>query len=201
MALAAASPERALSRPVLELAETNPWRTVEVGAAYRNERLTLRQDRVVQPDGVEGEYVFLSLAGPVVGIVPVTDDGSVILVRQWRYPWNRASWEIPAGHCEPDETVEASAERELAEEVQVRASSWTSLGALRASATIDAEFHLFLARGLEPAEHRPRDGAEQDMVVRAVPLETALEAAASGEIVHAVTVAALFRAARRLHQR
>jgi len=135
----------------------------------------------------------------VVGIVPISDDGRVYLVRQWRYPWRRNSWEIPAGHGEPNEAPLAGAQRELAEEVGLQAMSWEPLGTGFGSAAIDAAYHLFLARDLSAApDGARRDGAEDDMIARPVPLETAVAAAMDGRIVHAFTVVGLLRAARRL---
>ena len=121
------------------------------------------------------------------------------LVRQWRYPWQRNSWEIPAGHGEPGETVLEGAQRELAEEVGLRASTWQSLGTGYASATFNARYHLFLASGLSPVRSdHCRDGAESDLIAHAIPLEEAIAAALDGRIQHGMSVVGLLRAARRL---
>src|SRR5436309_646416 len=65
----------------------NPWTTVERRVAWENERLRLRDDRVLQPDGQPGTYTFVQIPRAVVGIVPVDGEGYTYLVRQWRYPW------------------------------------------------------------------------------------------------------------------
>jgi 8-oxo-dGTP pyrophosphatase MutT (NUDIX family) len=178
----------------------NPWQTVSTSVLYDNGRLRLREDRVIQPDGNPGSYTFIEIPWPVVAVVAVTEDGqSVYLVRQWRYPWGRNSWEIPAGTCEPGEDALEGARRELAEEIGMHAASWQPLGEGASSATLAARYHLFLARDLAPANgHYQRDGAEDDLIVRAVPLASAIQAAMDGRIVHAITVAGLFRAARYL---
>jgi hypothetical protein len=63
-----------------------------------------------------------------------------------------------------------------------------------------ADYHLYLARGLRPTQGvHQRDGAEGDLIVRAVPLELAVAAAMDGRIVHAISVAGLLRAARHLN--
>src|SRR5437870_3374944 len=87
----------------LNLDGLNPWRTCSSSVVFENSHLRLRQDAVIQPDGASGTYTYIELPWPIVVIVPVTDDGQVYLVRQWRYPWGRNSWEIPAGHAEADE--------------------------------------------------------------------------------------------------
>jgi ADP-ribose diphosphatase len=184
----------------LDASGDNPWRTLSSEVLYDNGRLRLREDTVVQPDGGPGRYTFIEFPHPIVAIVAVGDDArSVYLVRQWRYPWVRNSWEIPAGSCEPGETPLEGAQRELAEEVGLQAHDWQALGVGMGSATMAAEYHLYLARGLNAvAGNHQRDGAEGDLIVRAVPLQVAVEAAMDGRIVHAISVAGLLRAARHL---
>ena len=183
----------------LDLAGPNPWRTCSTRVVYDNGRLRLCEDEVIQPDGEPGSYTYLELNGLVVAIVPVDDDGHVYLVRQWRYPWRRNSWEIPAGHGEPAETPLAAAQRELAEEVGLQAESWQPLGSGFSSAALNARYHLYLARGLSPsADGHTRDGAEQDLLARRLPLAEAVDAAMDGRIEHGMSVVGLLRAARRL---
>jgi 8-oxo-dGTP pyrophosphatase MutT (NUDIX family) len=184
---------------LLDLEGSNPWQTRSSSVIYDNGRMQLVEDVVVQPDGAPGSYAYLQLPWPVVAIVPISADGCVHLVRQWRYPWRRNSWEIPAGHGEPDEDPLLGAQRELAEEVGLQASSWESLGTGFSSAAVDARYHLYLARGLSPATNgAQRDGAEEDLIARAIPLEMAIAAAMDGRIVHAFSIVGLLRAARRL---
>jgi 8-oxo-dGTP pyrophosphatase MutT (NUDIX family) len=183
----------------LDLTGHNPWRTRSSRVVYDNGRLRLCEDEVIQPDGEPGCYTYLELPWPVVAIVPVDDDQQVYLVRQWRYPWHRNSWEIPAGHGEPDEAPLVAAQRELAEEVGLRAASWEPLGTGFSSATLNARYHLYLARGLAPsAGPHARDGAEHDLLARRLPLAEAIEAAMDGRIEHSLSVVGLLRAARRL---
>jgi len=123
----------------------------------------------------------------------------VYLVRQWRYPWQRNSWEIPAGHGEPNEAPLDGARRELAEEVGLYADTWESLGTAFSSASFTARYHLFLARELKPVTTtHPRDGAEEDLIARPIPLTEAIQAAMDGRIEHGISVVGLLRAARRL---
>jgi 8-oxo-dGTP pyrophosphatase MutT (NUDIX family) len=183
----------------LDNSGANPWQTRSSTVVYDNGWLRLLEDAVIQPDGAPGSYAYVEAPWPVVGIVPVADDGHVYLVRQWRYPWQRNSWEIPAGKGEPDEEPLVSARRELAEETGLQAVSWEPLGNVYASASINAHYYLYLARGLSPAANGvQRDGAEQDLISASVPLASAVAAAMDGRIVHAFTVVGLLRAARRL---
>src|SRR5215207_645362 len=159
---------------LLDVSGPNPWQTQASRTVFDNGRMRLLEDAVLQPDGAAGNYAYLEVPWPVVGIVPITDDGQVYLVRQWRYPWRRNSWEIPAGHGEQGEQPIEAAQRELAEEVALRAASWDSLGQGFGSAAIHARYHLFLARDLAKIENVEREGSEHDMITRAVPLVDAV---------------------------
>lgn len=189
--------QRAVARQVLEPATANPWRTLEERVAYEGRGLRVRRDRVVAPDGREGDYEFVEAQSNFAVVVPVDAYGNVTLVRQWRYPWGAGSWEAPAGHLEPGETPLDAAQRELREEAGLEAADWRSLATLRASASFTVQGHVFLAQSLTPVPHA-REGSEGDMIVRRLPLADALAAVAAGEIVHAVTISALFLAARDL---
>lgn len=183
----------------LELDGPNPWKTESTRVVFDNGRLRLREDVVVQPDGGPGSYTYLELPWPVAAIVPLSDTGDVYLVRQWRYPWGRNSWEVPAGHGEDGEAPLDVARRELAEEVGLNATEWEPLGTGYSSASFATQYHLFLARGLAPScRDVARDGAEGDLITCRVPLEVAIEAAMDGRIVHSLSVVALLRTARRL---
>jgi len=184
---------------VLDCSGANPWQTRTSRIAFENERLRVRVDEVVQPNGQPGAYTYVELPDPVVAIVPITDDGRVHLVRQWRYPWHRNSWEIPAGRCEPNEPPLPAARRELAEEVGLAAERWDELSQSFASALFAAPIHLYLARGLTALARPPaREGSEHDLIARAVPLSDAVAAVIDGTIVHVQTCLGLLRVARLL---
>jgi 8-oxo-dGDP phosphatase len=182
-----------------DLDGADPWQTRSTACVFDNGRLRVHVDEVIQPDGALGDYTYIEFPWPVVAVVPVSDDLQVHMVRQWRYPWRRNSWEIPAGHGEPNELPIDGAKRELAEEVGVQAETWEPLGSGYSTATMNARYHLFLASGLSPARARhTRDGAEDDLVALRVPLDQAVQAALDGRIEHSMSVVGLLRAARRL---
>ncbi len=185
---------------MLELDGPNPWTTRSTRVVFANGRLLLREDSVTQPDGQPGSYVYLEVQSPIVAVVPIDDDNNVYLVRQWRYPWASNSWEIPSGGGEGTETPREAAERELAEEVGLCASTWEPLGSGYSSASIKGRWHLYLARNLRPAPAgaHTRDGAEQDLIARRVPLSDAVAAALDGRIEHGMSALGLLRTARRL---
>ncbi len=132
-----------------------------------------------------------------VFVVPVREDLTTVLVRQWRHAWDVSSWEVPAGTLEPGEEPLAAARRELKEEAGLEASEWTPLGLSRGTAVGSFAGHLYLARGISDVERAP-EVYEHDMVTREVPFSEALDEALTGGIVHASSVTALVRAARAL---
>ncbi len=164
---------------------------------------TVRIDEVATPDGdtVEREVVEHSDA---VAIVPLTDAGELLLLRQYRQPVGGFLLEIPAGTIDPDDpTLEHAARRELREELEHDASTLEHLTTIWNSAGwSDERTHVFLATGLRPSG--PPDGfvadaEEAHMEVVALPLDAAVEAVADGSLSDAKSVVGiLLTAARRL---
>lgn len=174
---------------------SNPWRTQASRIAYENAWIRIREDRVIRPDGHEGIYGVVEMR-PSVGVIALNEARELALVGQWRYPLGRYSWEIPRGGSGPGEIdLEAVARRELQEEVGVHAQRWHSLGAvdLNNGVTNDVE-HLFLATDLELCD-RNLD-PEEELEVRWVPFETAIQMAVDGRITEVCSIAGILMTAR-----
>ena len=129
-----------------------------------------------------------------VCVVPVTDDGEVVLVEQFRYPYDTTLLEIPAGKLEPGETDRAAAaRRELAEETGFRAAELIDFGDYYGSPAILREkITMYLALGLTPGECRPDD--DEFIHVKKIPLDELCEQILRGEIPDGKTQAAVLRA-------
>lgn len=157
--------------------------------------LKVRADRVRLPNG--GESVREVVAHPgAVAMVPLTDEGKVIFVRQWRYPAGKALLEIPAGTLEPDEEPLACAARELAEEIGRRPKHLEPLGSFFLAPGYSSErIHLFLATGLQPAEAEA--DADETIEVEEIPLDDAVAMAADGRLEDAKSIAGVLLAAKR----
>ena len=110
--------------------------------------LEVRRDEVLLPDGQRATREFIVHPG-AVAVLPLMDDGRVLLERQFRYPLGRVMLEIPAGKIDPGESPLACATRELREETGFTAAEWACAGRIHnAAAYSDEVIHLFLARGL-----------------------------------------------------
>lgn len=177
----------------LEIDGPNPWTSLSSEVVWEDPYWRIRHDQVIQPDGERSLYSYLEPSSEFVVVVPLSANGTTFLVRQWRYPWQRNSWETPAGTCDAGETPLETAKRELVEETGMSAASWTELGTAYGGATYSKPFHIFLAEDLSEAQYH-RDGSELDMVVQEISFETAFAAAETGTIVHAPSVVALLRA-------
>lgn len=187
------APERESRR--LPVDPEPPMRTVSRTVLARTGRHTLRSDRARWPNGDEGDYAVLEAPDSVM-VVPRFPDRSTVLVRQWRYPWGVCSWEVPAGTVEVGEDPAVCAHRELIEEAGLHAERLVPLGEARPLAAATAVAHLYLAEGLTEVPRR-LESYERDMITLRLPLDEALAAALDGEILHATSIAALARAAKR----
>ncbi|WP_019141340.1 NUDIX domain-containing protein [Noviherbaspirillum massiliense] len=126
--------------------------------AYDGHFLKVQRDKVQLPDGKESTREFIRHPGAVV-ILPVFDDGSILLERQFRYPHHSVFIEFPAGKIDPQEDPLACAKRELQEETGYTASEWTYVCTIHnAIAYSDEHLDIFLARGLVDGERQLDDG-------------------------------------------
>lgn len=170
-----------------------PFEVSATRRVYENPWITVREDRVVRPDGSPGLFGIVDLI-PGATVLAQEPDGDVWLVREFKYALGRESLEAVSGALDPGETPEAAAARELEEELGVRASAWRSFGQIDPFTTVVASTNwMFLARGLSPVAAHP-DAGEVIVPVR-MSLREALDRVDRGEIVHAATVVLLLRAA------
>jgi ADP-ribose pyrophosphatase len=153
------------------------------------------------PDGNEFERDVVHHPGAVV-VVPVTDDGQVVLVRQYRAAIDRELLEVPAGKRDvADEPVELTAHRELEEEVGLRAGSMVRVAEFYNSPGFcDEHSFLFLATDLTPCATSFQGHEEQHMTIERVPLDSVPQLVASGELVDAKSIVGLLLAREHLRR-
>lgn len=163
---------------------------------YEGAILNLRKDTVTAPKGTA--YREIVEHNGAVAIVPVTDDGKLIMVKQFRYPMGKAVLEIPAGKIDKGETdPEKTARRELKEETGYTAENLHYLGKINPSVAYTEEvIHLYGATGLTPGETDFDEDEALDILE--FDFEEAYHMAASGQLVDAKTIAAVFMAKEQL---
>ena len=169
----------------------SPWQTLGSREVYDNAWIGVREDSVIRPDGEPGIYGVVHFKNIAIGILAIEDE-SVYLVGQYRYPLGQYSWEIPEGGCSEGEDPLDAAKRELEEETGLRAETWEKMGEAHLSNSVSDELAIwFLATGLTEGLHRP-EGTEQ-LQLRRVTFQEAVEMALKGEITDAISLLAIMQ--------
>lgn len=137
---------------------------VDTRVVFRGALLEVRRDTVRLPGGREAGREYIVHPGAVV-VVPLRDDGRLVMERQFRYPLGRVLLELPAGKVDAGEGPLATAVRELAEETGYRAREWARAGVMHTAVAYSDEcIEIWFARGLTPGEQRLDDGEHLDVV-------------------------------------
>jgi ADP-ribose pyrophosphatase len=150
-------------------------------------------DRRRHPDGREQDVVIVRHR-PSVVLIPVDDDGRLILVRQYRAPLDRHTWEFPAGSVEPGEFVEAAAARECEEEIGLVPGRLEHLGSwYPVPGYCDEQMIFFRLSQLRPpapdSPHKPDE--DEEIETKTLSIDEARAMANRGEIVDLKTAFAL----------
>lgn len=156
---------------------------------YRGHFLDVRRDEVRLPDGQVAAREYIVHPGAVM-IVPLLDDGRLVVEHQYRYPMGRVMLEFPAGKLDAGEPPLRCAVRELAEETGYTAKEWARAGLLHNAIAYSNEgIEVWFARGLHAGERSLDAGEFLD--VRIATLEELEAQAASGELTDAKTLIGL----------
>lgn len=151
--------------------------------------LEVRIDDVRLPSGDTATREYIVHPG-AVAVVPLMDDGRVLLERQYRHPVRRVMLEVPAGKIDPGESLLACARRELLEETGYTAREWARAGSLHvAVGCSDEVIHLFFARGLLRGKQQLDEG--EFIEITALSESELDQLAARGELTDAKTLFAL----------
>jgi 8-oxo-dGTP pyrophosphatase MutT (NUDIX family) len=170
--------------------ENDPYSRIDRREVYRNPWLAVEVHAIVHPNGTPGEHVLV-VTPPTCAVV-VEDRGDLIFARQPRFAQRRSVIEIVKGGGEAHESALASARRELREELGITAHAWSELGRLcEIPSIVSASVAVFLARDIE--QGAPELEAVENICPVRLPIGVAIDAALSGEIDDAITIAALFR--------
>jgi ADP-ribose diphosphatase len=159
---------------------------------FKGRVVDLSVDRVRLPNGNVCELEMIRHPG-AAAVVPVDASGKVLLIRQYRHATGGYLLEVPAGKLDAGEPPEACAAREIQEETGFKAGRLESLGWIWTTPGFtDERIWLFLGTHLSPATQELQ--ADEVLSVEWLPLETAAEMAARGDITDAKSICALLRA-------
>jgi ADP-ribose pyrophosphatase len=171
------------------MTEPHAIRVVHSGRVF-----TVQIESITLPNGMPLEAEIVRHPGSVV-VVPVADDGALVLVRQYRHAVGRHVWELPAGTLKPGEEPEAAAMRECQEEISLIAGQLDYLGAYYPTpGYCDEVMHFYRATGLRrpgPGDPEAHADADEDIETRAFDRDAVRGMIASGEIVDLKTIGGL----------
>jgi len=149
--------------------------------------LEVRRDTISLPDRKTATREYVVHPGAVV-VIPLLDDGRVVLERQYRYPVGQVMVEFPAGKLDAGEDPLLCGQRELIEETGYRAREWARAGAMHLAVAYSTEIiHIYFARGLVAGERQLDPGEFLD-VFAATP-EELLAWCRDGRVTDAKTLA------------
>lgn len=164
------------------------WRTLTRSVRSTNPWWSYRLNTFHMPNGSEGEYHFVHTNGSSL-IVPLTPDGKIILVNQYRYLAERESIEFPCGSVKDGSTYEDTARHELREETGYEAETLTPVGKFNPYNGVTDEFcTVFVGRGLRHIGARP--DPTEEFEVLAWPASDIERHIADGTIWDGMTIAA-----------
>ena len=173
---------------------TSPnWTTLRICQVYDNPWIEVTHRDVINPAGGTGIYGVVHFKNVAVGILPLDADGYTWLVGQFRYTLGEYSWEIPEGGGPLGTPPLEAAKRELLEETGIKAKTWTPLLELHLSNSVTNEYSIsYIAQDLEFHTAQPEE--TEELKIRRVHLNEAVEMVMEGKITDAISVAALLKA-------
>jgi ADP-ribose pyrophosphatase len=158
----------------------------------------LVRENVTLPNGITLDMDIIRHPG-AAAIVPLKNNTTVILLRQYRHAIAETIWEVPAGTLHGNESPLECAKRELEEETGFRADKWEKLGVIAPlPAYSDERIHVYLTMELTPS----RQNLDQDEIleVQEVTLGDALEMISNGQIKDSKTISSLFLASLKINK-
>ena len=169
-----------------------PFEQLKSEILMKGRAFAIRRNTLKTPDGRETKFEIIEHGGSVV-IIPIEDNGNMLLVRQYRHATGQDLLELPAGTLDENEKPEVCAAREIREETGMQAGTLTKLGDFYLAPGYSTEFmHVYLATDLR---HNPLDADDDEFLsVESIPVAQAIKMAARGEIPDAKSLAALFLA-------
>ncbi len=154
---------------------------IERKASLNVKKIRFEVNRVKLPIGINATFGVIRHPGAALA-VPITIEGNVVILRQYRFAISRRILEFPAGTLEEGEEPLTSMKRELAEEAGYKASRWDSLGQMvPCPGYSDEIIHLYLARELEQLAEQPQGDEDEDLEVVIMPPKELDETLAKGE--------------------
>jgi len=162
--------------------------------SYQGRKFGFDVNTLRLPNGVEGDWECIRHPGGALA-VPVTPEGKLVLVRQYRFAVQGRLLEFPAGTLEPEEDAAETIKREIEEETGYRAHTWRKLGEFfLAPGYSDEVIYAYLAQDLERLDNPPAQDADEDIEIVLMSPQDLDQAILNGEPVDAKSITSFFLA-------
>lgn len=175
-----------------EKTEKNTWKTLKSEVKFDTPWISVSKHEVINPAGNPGQYGVVNFKNIAIGILPLDKDLNTWIVGQWRYPLEQYSWEIIEGGGPHGIDPVESAKRELKEETGILAQKYTEISRIHTSNSVTDEYGIiYLAQNLSFSESEPEES--EDLQVKKVSFNTALEMVMDGRITDSISMAAILK--------
>jgi 8-oxo-dGDP phosphatase len=182
-------------KPAWLRAHGEPWKAGTERIAFESGWITVTDQIATAPTGRPAPYGLVRFKNLAVAVLPIHEDGTIVLVGQHRFPLGDYTWELPEGGSPLAEDPLEGAKRELAEETGLAASEWREVMRTQLSNSVTDERMIgYLALGLSEAPGGHDADATEAIALARVPFREALDAAMAGYLPDMLTVAMLLRA-------
>lgn len=145
-----------------------PWKEVSSEVIHQNPRYAYKHDVFETAEGVKGDYYYISNLGSVF-VVPILDDGRIVLINTYRYLFDKYMIEFPGGGVEAGQNFEQAARAEMLEEVGFEARELINIGDFTPLNGVSTEVaRVFLARGLVQKTPHPEATEQHEIIMRRI---------------------------------
>lgn len=171
-----------------------PWKPGVERLAFESGWIRVIEQTAIAPTGRPSPYGLVRFKNLAVAVLPIHEDGTIVLVGQHRFPLGDYSWELPEGGAPLDENPLEGAKRELAEETGLAAADWREVMRTQLSNSVTDERMIgYIALGLSAATAEHAADETEAIALARVPFREALDAAIAGHLPDMLTVAMLLR--------
>jgi ADP-ribose pyrophosphatase len=164
-------------------------KTLKSRMMFRGKVFGVRRDEVVEPGDLRVTREVITHSGSVV-VLPVFDDGKILMIQQYRYAARQYLWELVAGRVDKGESVKKAGSRELKEETGYKAKRFSEfLEVFPSPGFLEERMHILLAQGLTEGESEPE--ADEKMISRVFPVHEVVDMMQRGDLRDAKSIAGI----------